>query len=203
MCSNIKNVVSIGGGYVGTITMTVFANYHNEINFYVYDVYKTLIDKWNNITDEKSLPIVEPSLYEYYKKVWNNNLFFIDNLSDEIIRKSDVIFICVNTPSLTNCKYGTDISFEELSKIINKGIELSMDNVYKCVKDLTKKIIFLDNGKEEMRNKIIIQKSTVAIKTLENLYNIIHETFTEEKVNISKELIDMKISLLNIPELLA
>jgi UDPglucose 6-dehydrogenase len=203
MCSNIKNVVSIGGGYVGSITMTVLANYHNEINFYVYDVYKNLIDKWNNITDEKSLPIVEPSLYEYYKKVWNNNLFFIDNLSNEIIRKSDVIFICVNTPSLTNCKYGTDISFEELSKIINKGIELSMDNVYKCVKDLTKKIIFLDNGKEEMRNKIIIQKSTVAIKTLENLYNIIHETFTEEKVNISKELIDMKISLLNIPEFLA
>ena len=203
MSQDIKNIICIGAGYVGSITMTIFANYHREINFYVYDVYKKLIDKWNAVTDEKSLPIVEPSLYEYFGKVWKQNLFFTDNLSDEIIRNSDVIFVCVNTPSLTNCKYGTDISFDELSRILNRGIELSMDNVYKCVKNLTKRIISLDNGNEKMRNKIIIQKSTVAIKTLENLYNIIHETFKEEKVNLSNEEIDNKISLLNIPEFLA
>ena len=203
MSQDIKNIICIGAGYVGSITMTIFANYHREINFYVYDVYKKLIDKWNAVTDEKSLPIVEPSLYEYFRKVWKQNLFFTDNLSDEIIRNSDVIFVCVNTPSLTNCKYGTDISFDELSRILNRGIELSMDNVYKCVKNLTKRIISLDNGNEKMRNKIIIQKSTVAIKTLENLYNIIHETFKEEKVNLSNEEIDNKISLLNIPEFLA
>ena len=91
MSQDIKNIICIGAGYVGSITMTIFANYHREINFYVYDVYKKLIDKWNAVTDEKSLPIVEPSLYEYFRKVWKQNLFFTDNLSDEIIRNSDVI----------------------------------------------------------------------------------------------------------------
>ena len=201
MSSDIKNIICIGSGYVGAITMTMFAHYHPEVNIYVYDVFKKLIDKWNAVTDEKSLPIVEPSLYEYFIKVWKKNLFFIDNLSDDIIRKSDVIFVCVNTPSLTDCKYGTDVTLEELSKILNKGIELSMENVYKCVKDLTKRIISLDNN--EMRNKIIIQKSTVAIKTLENLYDIIHKTFEEEKSPLTKEQIDKKITLLNIPEFLA
>ena len=117
MLSRIKNVICIGAGYVGSITMTIFANFHKEINFYVYDVYKKIIDKWNNVKDEKSLPIVEPLLFEYFQKVWNKNLFFIDNLSEELIIKSDIIFVCVNTPSLTNYKYGTDISFEKLSEI--------------------------------------------------------------------------------------
>ena len=140
MSSDIKNIICIGAGYVGSITMTIFANYHKEINFYVYDVYKKLIDRWNDVTDEKTLPIVEPQLFEFFINVWKKNLFFIDNLSDEIVRKADVIFVCVNTPSLTNCKYGTDITFEELSKILKRGIELSMNNVYNCVKNLTKRI---------------------------------------------------------------
>ena len=35
MSQDIKNIICIGAGYVGSITMTIFANYHREINFYV------------------------------------------------------------------------------------------------------------------------------------------------------------------------
>ena len=73
-----------------------------------------------------------------------------------------------------------------------------MENVYKCVKDLTKRIIKLDDGKKKMRSKIFIQKSTVAIMTLEHLYKIIHETYQEEKTNLTNDEIDAKISLINI-----
>ena len=201
---NIKKVLCIGSGYVGALTMTMFAFRYPSLNFYVFDVYKPLIDKWNAVTnDPSSLPIVEKDLFEYFTKVYNKNLFFISEIPDDVLFDVDCIFVCVNTPSITNYKYGTDVSIEEIGKILKKGIQLSMENVYKCVKDLTKRIIKLDDGKKKMRSKIFIQKSTVAIMTLEHLYKIIHETYQEEKTNLTNDEIDAKISLINIPEFLA
>lgn len=200
---NIEKVLCIGSGYVGALTMTIFAFKNPNIKFYVFDVYKPLIDKWNAVTDNpNSLPIVEKDLFGYFMKVYNKNLFFISEISDELLFNVDCIFVCVNTPSITNYKYGTDVSIEEISKILKKGIQLSMDNVYKCVKDLTRRIIKLDNN-GNIRPKIFIQKSTVAIMTLENLYKIIHETYKEEQSTLSNDEIDAKISLINIPEFLA
>ena len=174
---NIKKVLCIGSGYVGALTMTMFAFRYPSLNFYVFDVYKPLIHKWNAVTnDPSSLPIVEKDLFEYFTKVYNKNLFFISEIPDDVLFDVDCIFVCVNTPSIINYKYGTDVSIEEIGKILKKGIQLSMENVYKCEKDLTKRIIKLDDGKKKMRSKIFIQKSTVAIMTLEHLYKIIHET---------------------------
>jgi UDP-glucose 6-dehydrogenase len=141
---DIKNVLCIGSGYVGALTMTKFANYHREIKFYVFDVFKTLIDKYNNVKDEQTLPIVEKDLYTYFQKVFNKNLFFISEISDELLFNVDVVFVCVNTPSITNYNYGTDISIEDLKHILYKGIELSMENVYACVKNLVGRIVNLE-----------------------------------------------------------
>lgn len=200
----INNVLCIGSGYVGALTMTIFANKHPSTNFYIFDVLKPLIDKWNSVTkDPNTLPIVEKDLFEPFNAVFNKNLLFISEITDEILLKTDLIFVCVNTPSITNYKYGTDLSIEEIGKILNAGIELSMDNVYKCVKDLTKRIISLDIEGNKMRNKIFIQKSTVAIMTLEHLYKIVHDTYKEQNSTLTQEQIDEKISLVNIPEFLA
>jgi UDPglucose 6-dehydrogenase len=201
---DIKIVLCIGSGYVGALTMTMFANYHPEIKFYVFDVFKSLIDKYNNVKDEQTLPIVEKDLYTYFQKVFNKNLFFISEISDEILCNVDVVFVCVNTPSITNYNYGTDISIEDLKNILYKGIELSMENVYNCVKSLVGRIVKLENeNPKEMKKKIFIQKSTVAIQTLEHLHKIIQDIYKENKSTLTEEEIDYKISLLNIPEFLA
>ena len=200
----INNVLCIGSGYVGALTMTIFANKHPSTNFYIFDVFKPLIDKWNSVTkDPNTLPIVEKDLFEPFNAVFNKNLLFISEITDEILLKTDLIFVCVNTPSITNYKYGTDLSIEEIGKILNAGIELSMDNVYKCVKDLTKRIISLDIEGNKMRNKIFIQKSTVAIMTLEHLYKLVHDIYKEQNSTLTQDQIDEKISLVNIPEFLA
>ena len=201
----IKIVLCIGSDYVGALTMTMFANYHPEIKFYVFDVFKTLIDKYNNVKDEQTLPIVEKDLYTYFQKVFNKNLFFISEISDEILFNVDVVFVCVNTPSITNYNYGTDISIEDLKHILYKGIELSMENVYACVKNLVGRIVNLENNNpsKEMKKKIFIQKSTVAIQTLEHLHQIIQDIYKEKNTNLTSDEIDYKVSLLNIPEFLA
>ena len=192
----IKTVICIGAGYVGSLTMTVFAAKHPQTRFFVFDVSKVLLKKWQNVTTKETLPIVEENLYDIFSQVHNKNLFFVDVISDDILYKADVIFVCVNTPSITNYKYGTDVSIEDLSNILNKGIELSMENVYKCVRDLTKRIVELDN--KEMKSKIIIQKSTVALLTLEKLEKIVHDCFNSQGRQNND-----RIALVNIPEFLA
>ena len=201
----IKTILAIGSGYVGALTMTIFAYKNPSISIYVYDVYKPLITKWNNvdISNPSSLPIVESNLYEYFKTVYNKNLFFISEIPDNILLTCDLIFICVNTPSITNYNYGTDITLNNLNSILMKGIELSMENVYKCVKDLTLRIIPLKQQNPSLfHNKIIIQKSTVAVSTLERLHDIIVSTFTSNTTYTIDE-IDACLSLVNIPEFLA
>lgn len=201
----IKTILAIGSGYVGALTMTIFAYKNPSTLIYVYDVYKPLITKWNNVdlSNPSSLPIVESNLYEYFKVVYNKNLFFISEISDNILSQSDLIFVCVNTPSITNYNYGTDITLDNLNAILMKGIELSMENVYKCVKDLTLRIISLkQQDPSTFHNKIIIQKSTVAVSTLEKLHDIIVSTFTSN-TSYSLDEIDTCLSLVNIPEFLA
>lgn len=201
-----KIVLCIGTGYVGSLTMTIFAHYHPHTLFYVYDTYKPLIHKWNKAGQEKSqsLPIVEESLDKYFYEVYNRNLFFITDIPDDILALAEVVFVCVNTPSLTNHKYETDITMEELSLILNKGIELSMENVYKCVKDLTDRIVKLKpSNSNDLKKKIIVQKSTVALHTLTNLYEIIHSVYKDNLRKETIEEIDSMFSLVNIPEFLA
>ena len=77
-----------------------------------------------------------------------------------------------------------------------------MENVYACVKNLVNRIVALENKdpNREMKKKIFIQKSTVAIQTLEHIHQIIQDIYKENKPNLTPDEIDYKISLLNIPD---
>jgi len=118
----------IGTGYVGLVTGVLFSDLGN--NVICVDIDK---NKINNLING-IIPIYEPGLGELVKKnLQSGNLSFSTKLN-ESISKSDIIFICVGTPT----KKKSNIA--DLSQIFNS------------VKQITKNI---------NKFKIIITKSTV------------------------------------------
>jgi len=86
----------IGTGYVGLVSGTCFADIGHTV--YCVDKNKEIINKLNS---GKST-IYEPGLNELIKENYiSKRLFFTSNTS-EALDKSDIIFICVGTPSRKN-----------------------------------------------------------------------------------------------------
>ena len=83
----------IGTGYVGLVSGTCFADLGNI----VYCVDKDL-NKINLLKSCKS-PIYEPGLDELIKKNYNSKRLLFTNDLRDAVQKSDLIFICVGTPS--------------------------------------------------------------------------------------------------------
>ena len=126
----IKEILCVGAGYVGTLSMTIFAYQYPGIKISIFDKNQELIKKWQNAKLD-SLPIVEPSFTNYFEQVINKNLFFISELNTDL-EEFDMIYICVNTPS--SCSYKISLSdsvngITKLSNDINKGIQISTENV--------------------------------------------------------------------------
>ena len=83
----------IGTGYVGLVSGTCFADIGNQV--YCVDKDEAKINKLNSGFS----PIYEPGLDELIKKNYNaKRLIFTTNLK-KAINDSDIIFICVGTPS--------------------------------------------------------------------------------------------------------
>ena len=104
----------IGTGYVGLVSGTCFA----DIGHTVY-----CVDKNENIIKELNLgksTIYEPGLSELIKKnLRSKRLFFTSNVS-EAVNKSDIIFICVGTPSIKKSSF-VDLTYVfEVTKEILK-----------------------------------------------------------------------------------
>lgn len=146
----IKNVACIGAGYVGGPSMSVFAENCPNINFTIVDKDEKKINAWNGDVD--NLPIYEPGLKEIIKKTRNKNLFFSKDIDNAIIN-SDIIFIAVNTPTL---KEGPGAGF---------GADLKY--IISCAEHI---------AKIAKSDKIIVEKSTVPIKTAEKLNEIFSKT---------------------------
>ena len=162
----IKNICCIGAGYVGGPTMTVLADKCPEINFTIVDLNKQKIDAWNG--DINNLPIYEPGLKEIVAKTRNKNLFFSTDV-DSAIDNSEMIFIAVNTPTLKDgpgAGFGADLKY-----------------IIKCAERIAK----VSKG-----DKIVVEKSTVPIKTAEK----IHEVFIKNNS-------DNHFEILSNPEFLA
>ena len=129
----------IGTGYVGLVSGACFADIGNTV--WCVDKIKNKIDMLNS----NKIPIYEPGLEEIVKKNYKaGRLKFTTDLG-RAVKESDLIFICVGTPTSKNgsadLKYVVQAS-KEISKNINKF-------------------------------KIIVNKSTVPVSTGDMVENII------------------------------
>jgi len=147
----IKNICCIGAGYVGGPTMAVIAQKNPDINVTVVDVNAQRIQDWNN-PDLTKLPIYEPGLDTVVAEARGRNLFFSTNV-DDAIDKAEMIFISVNTPTKT---YGA-----------GKGMAADLKYVELCARQI---------ARVATSDKIVVEKSTLPVKTAEAIQSILDNT---------------------------
>jgi UDPglucose 6-dehydrogenase len=147
----IKSICCIGAGYVGGPTMSVIAQKNPHIKVTVVDVNKERIAAWND-EDLSRLPIFEPGLDGVVDQARGRNLFFSTEV-DEAIDESDMIFISVNTPTKT---YGA-----------GKGMAADLQFVELCARQI---------ARVATSDKIVVEKSTLPVKTAEAIKDILDNT---------------------------
>ena len=156
---SIRTICCIGAGYVGGPTMSVIAQNNPFIKVIVVDMNQARIDAWNN-EDLSKLPIYEPGLAEVVKEARNRNLFFSTDV-DSAINEAEMIFISVNTPTKT---YGA-----------GKGMAADLQYVELCARQI---------AKVSKSDKIVVEKSTLPVKTAEAIKDILENTSTGVKFDI-------------------
>jgi UDPglucose 6-dehydrogenase len=137
----------IGTGYVGLVSGVCFSDLGNEVICVDKDLKKV-----ENLK-KGVIPIYEPGLEELvYKNYKNKRLNFSTNLKDSV-SKSDIIFICVGTPTKKN----------------GNGADLSQ--IYNVAKEICGSI---------SNYKIIITKSTVPVTTGDEIEKIISKKVSKK-----------------------
>ena len=147
----VKSICCIGAGYVGGPTMSVIAQKNPNIKVTVVDLNAQRISDWNN-DDLSKLPIYEPGLDEVVDEARGRNLFFSTDV-DKAIHEAQMIFISVNTPTKT---YGA-----------GKGMAADLKYVELCARQI---------AKIATSDKIVVEKSTLPVKTAEAIQNILDNT---------------------------
>ena len=163
----IKNICCIGAGYVGGPTMSIIAQKNPKINIHVVDMNANKIAAWNS-KNLKNLPVFEPGLSKVVKQARNRNLFFSTDVN-KYIEKADMIFISVNTPTKISGK--------------GKGYAADLKYVEACAKQI---------AEVSRSNKIIVEKSTVPVRTSEKIKEILRSNNS-----------DVDFQILSNPEFLA
>ena len=148
----VKNICCIGAGYVGGPTMAVIALKCPHINVTVVDANPEKIKAWNGPLE--NLPVYEPGLSDVVKEARGRNLFFSDDIAGNI-EKSEMIFMAVNTPSKTEGE--------------GAGMAADLRYVEACAKDI---------AKYSKSDKIVIEKSTLPVRTAEKIKEILEENST-------------------------
>ena len=87
------NICMIGTGYVGLVSGTCFSDLGNKV--ICADVDSNKINKLNH----GIIPIYEPGLDELVKKNFQQKRLLFTTDINSAIKKSDIIFICVGTPT--------------------------------------------------------------------------------------------------------
>ena len=91
-----KRILCIGAGFVGGPTAAMIACKCPRYRVTVVDTNRERIAQWNSAT----LPVYEPGLDAIVKAKRGKNLFFETDIP-KAIRESEIIFVCVNTPTKT------------------------------------------------------------------------------------------------------
>ena len=141
----IRNICCSGAGYVGGPTMAVIAQKNPHIKVHVVDMNVNKIEAWNS----KDLPVYEPGLSKVVKEARGRNLFFSKDVNKHI-DEAEMIFISVNTPTKTSGEgsgYAADLKYVEA-----------------CAQQI---------AQVSKSNKIVVEKSTVPVRTSEKIKQIL------------------------------
>jgi UDPglucose 6-dehydrogenase len=145
----VKNICCIGAGYVGGPTMAVIALKCPHIKVTVVDANPEKIKAWNGPL--ANLPVYEPGLAEVVEEARGRNLFFSEDIKGSI-EKSEMIFMAVNTPTKTEGE--------------GAGMAADLRYVEACAKDI---------ANYSKSDKIVIEKSTLPVRTAEKIKEILVE----------------------------
>jgi UDPglucose 6-dehydrogenase len=137
-------ICCLGAGYVGGPTMAVIALKCPDVEVCVVDISVARITAWNS----DQLPIYEPGLDDVVKQCRGRNLFFSNDI-EKHVAEADIIFVSVNTPTKT-CGLGA-----------GKAADLTYwESAARMIADVAKS------------DKIVVEKSTVPVKTAEAIEKI-------------------------------
>ena len=131
--------------------MAVIAQKNPDIKVTVVDINAARIAAWNS-EDLEKLPIYEPGLDAVIAEARNRNLFFSTDV-DAAIEAADMIFISVNTPTKT---YGQ-----------GKGMAADLKYIELCARQI---------AKVATTDKIVVEKSTLPVRTAQAIKSILHNT---------------------------
>ena len=147
----IRSICCIGAGYVGGPTCAIVAYKCPHIQVTVVDRNEDRINQWNS----ENLPIYEPGLEDIVKECRGRNLFYSTEII-ESIKKADLIFISVNTPTKT---YG-----------VGKGRAADLTFVESCARMIAENATSF---------KIVVEKSTVPVRAAESISKIFSANMQE------------------------
>jgi UDPglucose 6-dehydrogenase len=147
----ITKICCIGAGYVGGPTMAIIAQKCPHIQVTVVDLNEERIAAWND-KDVNNIPIYEPGLAAVVAEARNRNLFFSTDV-EKAIDEAQVIFISVNTPTKT---YGK-----------GKGMAADLKFIELCARQI---------AKVAKSDKIVVEKSTLPVRTAEAIKSILDNT---------------------------
>jgi UDPglucose 6-dehydrogenase len=147
----ITKICCIGAGYVGGPTMAVIAQKCPHIQVTVVDLNVERIAAWNDENTD-NIPIYEPGLDTIVAEARGRNLFFSTEV-DKAIEDAQVIFISVNTPTKT---YGK-----------GKGMAADLKYIELCARQI---------ARVAKSNKIVVEKSTLPVRTAEAIKSILDTT---------------------------
>jgi len=155
----IKKICCIGAGYVGGPTMSVIAKQCPDIQVTVVDLNKARITAWND-ADLNNIPVYEPGLGDVVAEARGRNLFFSTDV-EKAIDEADTIFISVNTPTKT---YGE-----------GKGQAADLKWIELCARQI---------ARISTTDKIVVEKSTLPVRTASTLKDILEHTGNGVKFHI-------------------
>ena len=144
-------ICMIGTGYVGLVSGVCFSDLGNDVICVDKDQ-----NKINNL-QKGIIPIYEPGLEELVIKNYKNKKLKFSTDLDSSIKKSDIVFICVGTPTKKN------------------GIGADLSQIYSVSKEISKSI---------NKFKIIITKSTVPVTTGDEIEKILLKKINNNKFSV-------------------
>ena len=141
----------IGTGYVGLVSGVCFSDLGNTVYCVDNDIEKI------NALNKGILPIYEPGLEEILKRNYKQKRLIFTNNLKEAVANSDIIFICVGTPTKKNSNSA------DLKYVFNVA-----NNLKKFIK----------------KYKIVITKSTVPVTTGDKIEKILIKQKRKKLVDV-------------------